>query len=132
VAIIWTATNGWLDDIDSARLGEFETGFYRHLESTHKDLLPAIAKEKALSDELTKELEAAVKEYREQSGFGKADESAKADAPKAEAKPPGPAKAEAAKAEAAKAGSAKAEAKAYSSETAAEKTAPESDQEDKG
>ena len=37
----------------SSRLGEFETGFYRFLESTHKDLLPAIAKEKALSDELT-------------------------------------------------------------------------------
>ena len=100
VAIIWTATNGWLDDIDSSRLGEFETGFYRFLESTHKDLLPAIAKEKALSDELTKQLEDAVKEYREQSGFGKADElrqgggrsrpestkaKAKADAPEAPA-----------------------------------------------
>src|SRR6187551_1266712 len=74
VAIIWTATNGWLDDIDSSRLGEFETGFYRFLESTHKKLLPAIAKEKAISDDLTKDLEAAVKEYREQSGFGKAEE----------------------------------------------------------
>jgi F-type H+/Na+-transporting ATPase subunit alpha len=74
VAIIWAATNGWLDDIDSSRLGEFESGFYRFLESTRKDLLPAIAKEKALSDDLTQELEAAVKEYREQSGFGKADE----------------------------------------------------------
>ena len=84
VAIIWTATNGWLDDIDSSRLGEFETGFYRFLESTHKKLLPAIAKEKALSDELTKELEGAVKEYREQSGFGKADEPAKAEAKPAE------------------------------------------------
>jgi len=74
VAIIWTATNGWLDDIDSSRLGEFETGFYRFLESTHKKLLPAIAKEKAISDDLAKDLEAAVKEYREQSGFGKAEE----------------------------------------------------------
>ena len=64
VAIIWTATNGWLDDVDSSRLGEFETGFYRFLESTYEDLLPAIAKEKALSDELTEQLEAAVKEYR--------------------------------------------------------------------
>jgi len=74
VAIIWTATNGWLDDIDSSRLGEFETGFYRFLESTHKKLLPAIAKEKAISDDLAKDLEAAVKEYREQSGFGTAEE----------------------------------------------------------
>ncbi len=123
VAIIWTATNGWLDDIDSSRLGEFETGFYRYLESTHKDLLPAIAKEKALSDELTKELEAAVKEYREQSGFGKADESAKA-----EAKPAESDKA----AEAKPAEPAKAEAKADAPEAPAQESAPEPDAEDKG
>ena len=114
VAIIWTATNGWLDDVDSSRLGEFETGFYRFLESTHKDLLPAIAKEKALSDELTKQLEAAVKEYREQSGFGKADEPAQA-----EAKPAEPAKAEAKPAE-----PAKAEAKTDASEAPAKKATP--------
>jgi hypothetical protein len=79
VAIIWTATNGWLDDVESARLGEFESGFYRFLESTFGDLFPAIAKEKALSDDTTAQLEKAVKEYRSQAGFGKADDSAKAD-----------------------------------------------------
>ena len=42
---------------------------------THKNLLPAIAKEKALSDELGAELEGAVKEYKRQSGFGKADDT---------------------------------------------------------
>ena len=115
VAIIWTGTNGWLDDVDSSRLGEFETGFYRFLESTHKDLLPAIAKEKALSDELTKQLEAAVKEYREQSGFGKADESGKAEV----AKPAEPAKAEARPAE-----PAKAEAKSDASDAPAKKATP--------
>ena len=112
VAIIWTATNGWLDDIDSSRLGEFETGFYRFLESTRKDLLPAIAKEKALSDELTKDLEGAVKEYREQSGFGKADESAKAEAKPAE--------------------STKAKAKADAPEAPAEEPASDGDAEEKG
>jgi F-type H+-transporting ATPase subunit alpha len=70
VAILWAATNGYLDDVESARISEFESGFYRFLESTHKDLLPAIAKEKAISDDTTKALETAVKEYREQSGFG--------------------------------------------------------------
>ena len=68
VAILWAATNGYLDDVDSARIAEFESGFYRFLSPPHKDLLPAIAKEKAISDELT-QLEAAVKEYREQSGL---------------------------------------------------------------
>jgi F-type H+/Na+-transporting ATPase subunit alpha len=71
VAIIWAATNGHLDDVKPERIGEFETGFYRFLESTHEDLLPKIAEEKALSDELTEQLEKAVKEYRDQAGFGR-------------------------------------------------------------
>src|SRR6187431_3373792 len=84
VAIIWTATNGWLDDIDSSRLGEFESGFYRFLESSYEKLLPAIAEEKAISDELTAQLEEAVKAYKEQTGFG-APEDDKAARAKAEA-----------------------------------------------
>jgi F-type H+/Na+-transporting ATPase subunit alpha len=70
VAIIWAATNGYLDDVESARVSEFETGFYRFLESSYEGLLPAIAKEKALSDELTGQLTEAVKAFRDQSGFG--------------------------------------------------------------
>jgi F-type H+-transporting ATPase subunit alpha len=79
VAILWVATNGYLDDVESSRIGEFESGFYRFLESTHERLLPAIAKERALSDELTAELAKAVKEFRRQSGFGKADEADEAE-----------------------------------------------------
>jgi len=84
VAIIWAATNGHLDDVPPERIGEFESGFYRFLESEHKKLLPAIAKEKALSDKLTAELEKAVTAYKDQSGLGKADDDAAAKA-KAEA-----------------------------------------------
>jgi hypothetical protein len=75
VAIIWAATGGHLDDVESSRIEEFETGFYRFLESTYPDLLPAIAKERAISDELTSQLEKAVTDFRSQGGFGKADES---------------------------------------------------------
>ncbi len=39
-------------------------------------LLPAIAAEKAISDELTAELEKAVSAYKDQSGFGKTDDTA--------------------------------------------------------
>jgi F-type H+-transporting ATPase subunit alpha len=79
VAMLWVATNGYLDDVESGRIGEFESGFYRFLESTHAKLLPAIAKEKALSEALTDELAAAVKEFRTQAGFGKADEADEAE-----------------------------------------------------
>jgi F-type H+-transporting ATPase subunit alpha len=84
VAIIWVATNGYLDDVAPERIREFETGFYRFLESTHKKLLPAIAKEKALSDELSAELEKAVKAFKHQAGYGKEEDDAAARA-KAEA-----------------------------------------------
>ena len=74
VAIIWAATNGYLDDVETARVGEFETGLYRNLESSFPKLLPAIAKEKAISDELGEQLKAAVLDYRRQGGFGTQEE----------------------------------------------------------
>ncbi len=76
VAILWAAINGHLDDVESARVGEFETGFYRFLESSHKKLLPAIAKEKAISEKLTAELTKAVAEFRSQGGYGTPDAEA--------------------------------------------------------
>jgi F-type H+-transporting ATPase subunit alpha len=122
VAILWAATNGYLDDVESARISEFESGFYRFLESTHKDLLPAIAKEKAISDDTTKALEAAVKEYREQSGFG-------TDA--AEPRPAEPAEVEA-DTGAAEAELAEAEASASEESEDAEEAAEVADVEEKG
>ena len=82
VVIIWAATNGLLDDVETSRIAEFETGLYRHLESGYPDLLPAIASEKVLSDETTASLEKAVREFKSQGGYGEADDSA---APAAEA-----------------------------------------------
>jgi F-type H+/Na+-transporting ATPase subunit alpha len=72
VAILWAATNGYLDDVETNRVGDFESEFDRFLESTYPDLLPAIAKEKALNDDLTGKLGKAVGEFKQQSGYGKA------------------------------------------------------------
>ncbi|HEY6608750.1 MAG TPA: F0F1 ATP synthase subunit alpha, partial [Candidatus Limnocylindria bacterium] len=74
VAIIWAATNGHLDEVPPEKIGEFETGFYRFLDSEYVDLLPAIASEKAISDELTATLETAVRAYKHQAGYGVAEE----------------------------------------------------------
>jgi hypothetical protein len=76
VAIIWTVTNGYLDDVETPKIREFETGLYRFLDSSYPDLLPAIAKERAISDELSEQLKKAVTDYRHQGGFGKTDEDA--------------------------------------------------------
>jgi F-type H+-transporting ATPase subunit alpha len=71
VMIIWAATNGYLDDVETAHVGEFESGLGRHVDASYPDLLPAIAKEKALSDELIAGLRTAVEEFRRAEGFGK-------------------------------------------------------------
>jgi F-type H+/Na+-transporting ATPase subunit alpha len=70
VAIIWAATNGHLDDVPPEKIGEFESGLYRFLESTRPDLLPAIAAERALSDELAASLGDAVADYKRSGDFG--------------------------------------------------------------
>src|SRR5574338_13559 len=57
VAIIWAATNGHLDDVETSKIDEFESGFYRFLESNYGELLPTIAREKALNDELLEQLD---------------------------------------------------------------------------
>jgi F-type H+-transporting ATPase subunit alpha len=101
VAILWAVTNGHLDDVATNRVREFETGLYRFLESAYEGLLPAIAKEKALSDELVEQLKKAVSEFKQQSGFGES----KTDA--AEGAKPDDAKADDAKADGAKADGAK-------------------------
>ncbi len=96
VAILWAATNGYLDDVATNRVGDFESEFDRFLESTYPDLLPAIAKEKALNDDLTGRLGKAVGEFRQQSGYGKED-GAKEDGAKEDGAKEGAAKEGAAK-----------------------------------
>jgi F-type H+/Na+-transporting ATPase subunit alpha len=70
VAIIWAATNGYLDDVETAMVREFEAGLFRHLESSFPQLLATIASEKAISDASSEDLKKAVLEYRDQAGFG--------------------------------------------------------------
>ena len=86
VVIIWAATSGLLDDVETPRIAEFESGLYRHLESGYEGVLPTIAKDKVLSDETIATLEKAVAEFKRQGGYGQTDDGAPA--PKAEAAAP--------------------------------------------
>src|SRR5512141_609094 len=65
VAILYVATTGKLDDIPTPRVREFESGFYRFLETEKPDILTTLASKKALSDELAAALDGAVDAYRE-------------------------------------------------------------------
>jgi F-type H+-transporting ATPase subunit alpha len=87
VAIIWTGTNGFLDDVPTPKIRDFETGLYRFLEQSEPNLLPTIAKEKALSDETQAALKRAVVAYRREAGYeSAAEEEARVEGTKEEAK----------------------------------------------
>jgi F-type H+-transporting ATPase subunit alpha len=65
VAILYAATKGYLDTIPTPRVRDFETQFYRFLETERPEILRTIAETKDLSDETAAALDEAVRAFRE-------------------------------------------------------------------
>jgi F-type H+-transporting ATPase subunit alpha len=68
VAIIFAATNGYLDGVDVPRLRQYEEDLYRFLDNAHPQLLASIADKKILDDEIKKALGDALTEFGKQFG----------------------------------------------------------------
>jgi len=64
VAVIFAGGQGYLDDLPVNKVGEFEAGLLGYLRSKGADVLSAIAKEKALSDDLRAKLKAAIDAFK--------------------------------------------------------------------
>ncbi|HYL41071.1 MAG TPA: F0F1 ATP synthase subunit alpha, partial [Candidatus Binatus sp.] len=64
VAILYAATKGQLDDVPTPRVKEFETQFYRFLETEKPNVLKDLGAKKELTDELATQLDEAIAEYR--------------------------------------------------------------------
>ena len=64
VAILYAATKGKLDDVPTPRVREFESQFYRFLETERPAILTELADKKALSDELAAALDEAIDAFR--------------------------------------------------------------------
>ena len=64
VVVIYTAVNGFLDEIDLDKVRKFEEEFLRFLRTSKADVLDGIRTEKALSDQLTAKLNAALAEFK--------------------------------------------------------------------
>ncbi|MER9331096.1 MULTISPECIES: F0F1 ATP synthase subunit alpha [unclassified Mesorhizobium] len=60
VAVIFAGVNGYLDKLPVNQVGKFEHGLLSHMRSAGKDVLDAIRKEKALSDDLRGKLKAEI------------------------------------------------------------------------
>ncbi len=63
VAVLYAGVNGYLDKLKVSQVGPFEAGLLANLRSDHADLLDAIATKKALDDDLTKRLKAAIDSF---------------------------------------------------------------------
>ena len=60
VAVIYAGVNGYLDNIEVNQVHAFEEGLLSVMRNEHKDVLEAIREKKALDDEITSKLKAAV------------------------------------------------------------------------
>src|ERR687896_1133148 len=63
VAIIFAATNGFLDPVPVEEVGRYETELYRFLETRHPGVLQGIRDKKVLDDEVKGALTGALKEF---------------------------------------------------------------------
>ncbi len=63
VAIVFAATNGYLDGVAVEQLREYEEGLYRFLDTRQADVLKSIAEKKILDDDLKAALKVALEEF---------------------------------------------------------------------
>ena len=68
VAVIFAATNGYLDAIPVEKVREYEESLYRFLDSHRPGALAAIKEKKVLDDDVKAQLKAALEEFGKQFG----------------------------------------------------------------
>jgi F-type H+-transporting ATPase subunit alpha len=64
VAIIFAVTNGYLDDVKVQEIRQWERDFLEYLEASHPDVLKDIRTKKALDDDITLRLKAAITAFK--------------------------------------------------------------------
>jgi F-type H+-transporting ATPase subunit alpha len=65
VAILWVVTNGYLDDVPTARIRDFEQQFYRYLDTERSDLMTMLGEDKGLTDEVVTGLREAAEAFKQ-------------------------------------------------------------------
>ncbi|HXJ34957.1 MAG TPA: F0F1 ATP synthase subunit alpha [Candidatus Eisenbacteria bacterium] len=63
VAIIYAATNGYLDTLPVAALQRYERELYNFLEAKHPQTLPAVKEKKEITDDVKAKLDAALQDF---------------------------------------------------------------------
>jgi F-type H+-transporting ATPase subunit alpha len=65
VAIIWVATNGYLDDVLVEHVREFEKQYLDYLRTSHPQILQRIASERELKDDLIQQLHEVTRVFKQ-------------------------------------------------------------------
>ncbi|MCH9031669.1 MAG: F0F1 ATP synthase subunit alpha, partial [candidate division Zixibacteria bacterium] len=65
ILIIWPASEGYLDDIPTSSLGQFEKEYKSFIDSEYPDLPLAIDKEKTLTDDIISKLKSSIEAFKE-------------------------------------------------------------------
>ncbi len=63
VEVIYAAVNGYLDSVPIERVAEWETAFYRFMDSSHPEVGAAIEDQKQISPDTDTALKDAIKEF---------------------------------------------------------------------
>ena len=69
VMIIFAAINGYMDDIPVNKVLEFETGFYKFMQTNHPEIGGKVSETKDLPDDLAESLGKAIEEYKQTAAF---------------------------------------------------------------
>src|SRR2546429_596352 len=65
VLIIWSATNGYIDDVPIERIKKFEAELVRFIENSHPGVLQALREKKAIDADIQKDLEQSLKDFKD-------------------------------------------------------------------
>jgi len=65
VLIIWSAINGFTDDVAIEDIRRFETELQSFIENSHPGVLQKIREKKAITDEIQKDLEQSLKDFKD-------------------------------------------------------------------
>src|SRR5712691_10258869 len=65
VLIIWAATNGFTDDVPVENIRKFEAELLRFIENSHPAVLQKLREKKAIDDQIQKDLEQTLKDFKE-------------------------------------------------------------------
>lgn len=69
VMILYTVTNGYLDEIPVEKISAFEQAFYRFVETNHPEIGKSIRTEKAITTEAETALKKAIAEFKQSAAY---------------------------------------------------------------